>query len=259
MHWYYVDGSKKIGPLTDEDIGRLVEEGVVSDDTLVWNEIISKWRSYGRVKSSITAASPRGLSPETGTTLVPVRTEDSGGSFCSVCGRICPDEEMTLSGDFRICAACKPVFFQSERDGGDSRSVMDYAGFWIRFLAKTIDIAITSLGGFLFVITGVFLLGIDAAPFGVVPTSLVFFQYIIPVTYTTFFVGRFAATPGKMICGLKVVTPDGGRVSYLRAFGRYFAGLLSALILMMGYVMIAFDKEKRALHDHICWTRVIRR
>jgi hypothetical protein len=30
-------------------------------------------------------------------------------------------------------------------------------------------------------------------------------------------VGKFAATDGKMACGLKIVMPDGGRVSYARA------------------------------------------
>jgi uncharacterized RDD family membrane protein YckC len=32
---------------------------------------------------------------------------------------------------------------------------------------------------------------------------------------------------------------------------------ISAFILMIGYIMAAFDSEKRALHDRICETRVI--
>jgi uncharacterized RDD family membrane protein YckC len=43
-----------------------------------------------------------------------------------------------------------------------------------------------------------------------------------------------------------------------RAFGRYFGKLLSAIILGIGYIMAAFDSEKRALHDMICDTRVIK-
>jgi uncharacterized RDD family membrane protein YckC len=61
-----------------------------------------------------------------------------------------------------------------------------------------------------------------------------------------------------MACGIKIVTPDGNRVSYMRAFGRYFAEILSGMILLIGYIMAAFDYEKRALHDRICSTRVIK-
>jgi uncharacterized RDD family membrane protein YckC len=39
--------------------------------------------------------------------------------------------------------------------------------------------------------------------------------------------------------------------------GRYFAQWISAIILAIGYIMAAFDDQKRALHDRICETRVI--
>jgi uncharacterized RDD family membrane protein YckC len=70
-------------------------------------------------------------------------------------------------------------------------------------------------------------------------------------------VGKFAATPGKMACGLKVIMSDGSQVTYWRALGRHFAKVLSVLILYIGYIMVAFDEEKRGLHDRICDTRVI--
>jgi uncharacterized RDD family membrane protein YckC len=54
-----------------------------------------------------------------------------------------------------------------------------------------------------------------------------------------------------------VVTADGGRVSYLRALGRYFAKMLSGFTCLIGYIIAAFDGQKRALHDHICNTRVV--
>ena len=77
------------------------------------------------------------------------------------------------------------------------------------------------------------------------------------ISYETIFIGKYGATVGKMACRIKVVTADGGQVSYLRAVGRYFAKLLSAFTLMIGYIIAAFDPEKRALHDRICNTRVV--
>jgi uncharacterized RDD family membrane protein YckC len=44
----------------------------------------------------------------------------------------------------------------------------------------------------------------------------------------------------------------------LRAFGRYFAKMLSWFTLAIGFIIAGFDVEKRALHDYICSTRVIR-
>jgi uncharacterized RDD family membrane protein YckC len=43
-----------------------------------------------------------------------------------------------------------------------------------------------------------------------------------------------------------------------RAVGRYFAKIVSGIILMIGYIMAGFDSEKRALHDMMCDTRVIK-
>ena len=46
-------------------------------------------------------------------------------------------------------------------------------------------------------------------------------------------------------------------MTYGRATGRYFAHFLSSFTLGIGYLIAAFDNEKRALHDHVCDTRVV--
>jgi uncharacterized RDD family membrane protein YckC len=81
---------------------------------------------------------------------------------------------------------------------------------------------------------------------------------VIGCAYETFFLVRYAATPGKMALGLKVVRPDGSKLDTGRAVGRYFSKLLSAMILYIGYIMAGFDSQKRALHDIICDTRVVK-
>jgi uncharacterized RDD family membrane protein YckC len=62
-----------------------------------------------------------------------------------------------------------------------------------------------------------------------------------------------------MACGLRVVMPDGASISYGRAMGRTLAEFVSGLVCYIGYIIVAFDKEKRALHDHIANTRVVRK
>ena len=81
---------------------------------------------------------------------------------------------------------------------------------------------------------------------------------VFPAAYTTWLLGKYGATVGKMACKIRVVKADGSPIQYMRALGRFFAEWLSGMILLIGYIMAAFDSEKRTLHDRICNTRVIR-
>ena len=58
--------------------------------------------------------------------------------------------------------------------------------------------------------------------------------------------------------GLKIFRPDGSKLTAGRIVGRYFATLVSTMTLLIGYIMAAFDDEKRSLHDRIADTRVIK-
>jgi uncharacterized RDD family membrane protein YckC len=60
-----------------------------------------------------------------------------------------------------------------------------------------------------------------------------------------------------MVAKLQVVTAEGGPLSYGRAMGRAFAEMLSGIICYIGFFMVLFDSQRRALHDRICNTRVI--
>jgi uncharacterized RDD family membrane protein YckC len=82
-------------------------------------------------------------------------------------------------------------------------------------------------------------------------------QFVVACGYEGIMVGKYGATLGKLAVKIKVVKADGSPVGYGRAFGRYFAKLLSVMICLIGLFMAFFDTEKRALHDRICNTRVV--
>ncbi|MHC1725497.1 MAG: RDD family protein [Syntrophobacteraceae bacterium] len=182
---------------------------------------------------------------------------------CSQCGNMRSKEIMIRFGDKWVCAPCKPVYLQSLQQGLSQPGEMRYGGFWIRFGARIIDSLILQAASFvIFFCIGV-LLAFAAEPktassFGMNAIEITF-GIFASAFYEVFFIGRYRATPGKMVCRLIVVTPDGGNVSYMRALGRCLAETLSAIILCIGYIMAAFDQEKRALHDRICDTRVVYR
>ena len=148
------------------------------------------------------------------------------------------------------------------QEGAELPGVLAYGGFWIRFAAKIIDMMILSAVNMIFA----FIAGLGAAGAAsaggigaalTIQFTLMFVQIAVMLGYTVFFLGRFGATPGKMACKLKVIRSDGSAITYGRAVGRYFAEMLSGLILYIGYLMAAFDDQRRTLHDRIADTRVI--
>lgn len=62
-----------------------------------------------------------------------------------------------------------------------------------------------------------------------------------------------------MMFGIKVTNLAGQRIGFGRAVARYFASWLSALILLLGYLMAAVTSRKQALHDLLVGTLVVNR
>jgi uncharacterized RDD family membrane protein YckC len=196
--------------------------------------------------------------------------------YCSECGRPSNPDELARFGDHLVCPYCKNAYAQKLREGVAPAGYVQYGGFWLRFLAVIIDgiIMAIPMGILQALVLGALGMSMaNMAPnpnpspeeamrmlgplFGVMGLSALL-GMAIGCAYETFFVAQFAATPGKMALGLKVVRADGSKVGAGRAVGRYFAKLVSAMTLYIGYIMAGFDGQKRGLHDMICDTRVIK-
>ena len=186
-------------------------------------------------------------------------------SRCSECGRVLDEDELIRFGNALVCAECKPLYVQKLREGVAPAGEMVFAGFWIRVGAKIIDIIIIWALGFVVSLLGGFFIAGSPPSGSQIPIRFIsgnifitILSWVIQIGYPTYFLGKYSATLGKMACGLKVVRPEGEKISYARACGRTFAEGISSAILCIGYILVAFDEERRALHDRICDTRVIR-
>lgn len=128
------------------------------------------------------------------------------------------------------------------------------AGFWIRFIALIIDSII--LGIVQFVIQIVFNGFIDPE-FSIVITSIV--NLIIAILYFVWFqTNNNGQTLGKKVTGIRVTNLEGERVTIGKMVLREIVGkTISTLILFIGFLMAA-GKQKRALHDYVAKTIVIR-
>jgi uncharacterized RDD family membrane protein YckC len=146
---------------------------------------------------------------------------------------------------------------------GVLRNTVHYAGFWMRLLAYIVDQIAISIVTYpmAFLITFIFAQATGEPPrpdaIGPAIASFVINIILVMTYYTISLSSRWQATPGKRLCGIYVIREDGQKIGRGLALGRYFAALLSGLILCIGYAMIGFTKQKTGLHDMICSTRVI--
>ena len=284
MTWFYKDEEKEKGPFSKSDLQELINNKVINAQTLVRKDTEADWRPLKELakpkskpdsqKAQLRPAEQPVSQQKADSAEKITDAEDAKAAtkICSQCGRSFPEEQVVTFDGKIICSTCKPAFVQKIKEGAAVASNLRYAGFWIRLGAKIIDGLILTVIQWLiliplnmFVFSNMMAGGDMQNPEEMMnnPQFFIFFgvQWLIQISlfiiYLTYFVGKFAATPGKMACGLRIVAPDGSKISYLRAFGRVFAEWLSGLILLIGYIMAGFDSEKRALHDRICSTRVV--
>ncbi len=271
MNWHYVKAGQSVGPVSETDLQNLARAGEIQPDTLVWHEGLANWQRAVELQPGLWASTPLGAAAVG--SAPPVVAPSTGEVVCAECGKIISRENAIQYSSTWVCGACKPVFIQKLREGvvvpEVGGQIMNYGGFWIRVGAKLIDglifgvvllIPIMLFAGF--AVWGSSSGRTQPGALGAEMVLQLVMQLgfmVLSVGYNTFFLGKYGATLGKMACGLRVVTAQGTPLTYGRAFGRSCAELLSGFICDIGYIIAAFDSEKRALHDHIAGTRVVRK
>ncbi|MCG7344404.1 RDD family protein [Sporosarcina sp. ACRSL] len=133
-----------------------------------------------------------------------------------------------------------------------------FAGFWTRFWAYIIDLLIVSSISGIFIKPVFRILDIKISN----PSFLLFSPY--KVTLLILFLAYFALmtkftsqTVGKMILGIKVVTTDGGKLTWGTILFREVIGRFISKLLTIPYLLVAFMPKKESLHDLFADTYVI--
>jgi uncharacterized RDD family membrane protein YckC len=80
----------------------------------------------------------------------------------------------------------------------------------------------------------------------------------LALVYAVYFTGTTGQTLGKIVYGLRVVDTAGRPPGYLRAAGRAALGALGVGLAGLGLLPVIFDPARRAFHDRVLHTRVIR-
>jgi len=154
---------------------------------------------------------------------------------------------------------------------------VEYAGFWLRFLAFLIDNAVMGIAFVLILIPLIFLTGLggfisefhpneDMNDVGIfMLIGLLFLAATVSLVFTWLYhalmeSSEWQATVGKKVLGLVVTDMAGQRVSFWRATARHFAKIITNMVpTFIGYIMAGFTERKQALHDMLAGCLVLRR
>ena len=209
-----------------------------------------------------------------------------GTQFCTVCGSPVGAAPPQSSAPYAAPAQPAPPQFAPPAAPGYlppvapasyARPSVDYAGFWLRFVAFLIDFFVWGIPIVFAVMLMAGMMGVAGAfkhlepgespddvfaLLGVGFILLACFLMIIGrwLYYAAFESSGWQGTLGKKALGLYVTDLNGNRLTFGRATGRFFARLVTGLIpLEIGYIMAGFTEKKQALHDMIAGCLVLRR
>lgn len=253
--WYYAEGQQRQGPVAEQEIRRLFQRGQLTLDTLVWREGLPQWVALRTVVDELQLQAVATVAAE------PSAGFDLRGDYAAIDNGTAP-----LPGTGPVSGTAYGAGYA--RPGVPQAAEVVLAGFWKRVAAYLIDYVILMVVSMIVgAVVGLGIGGATGLAGGGATAAGVASQLAGALIglglglayYGWFHASSGGATPGKMAIGIKVVRSDGERISLARSVGRYFATILSSLILCIGYLMAAFTERKQALHDMLCDTVVVDR
>jgi uncharacterized RDD family membrane protein YckC len=148
-----------------------------------------------------------------------------------------------------------------------------YAGFWIRLVARFIDVLILGIPFailfFVFLAIGGALArtsdtsnqnaqGAAAAAFGGFFILLYLFAVAVQIGYWIYFWGTTGSTLGMRLLRLRVIDANnGGPIGYGRAAVRFLMSIVNTWACYIGWIWVAFDPRKQGWHDKVANSVVI--
>ena len=105
---------------------------------------------------------------------------------------------------------------------------------------------------------------IISAILGLIPLIGWLLGMVVPILYCIYFwtmenpVGEIGQTPGKKVMNIKVVMDDGSNLDVVKAIIRMVGYFISTIIIFIGYLFPLWREDKKALHDLIANTIVVK-
>lgn len=239
QNWFYADGETRIGPVSPDEIGRLVEDGKIGPDTLVWRRGLTDWEPARQHFAAATGAPPLpGSAPPAAHWSAGPHAEGPGGSTLGADGLYIGAPYRNFGDAIRVCFE-KFVRFK----GRASRSE-----YWWFFLFSLLGSIATSL-------VDMALVGVqsEVSPissiFSIVlflPTMAVTWRRLHDTGRSGWLIGGFYIA--ILVVAVLVLSVAAGQVGYdvmmnnnFEAAGREMAGGLVGIMVLIGLAVLAYS------------------
>ncbi|MBN2367149.1 MAG: RDD family protein [Calditrichaeota bacterium] len=178
-------------------------------------------------------------------------------NFCPNCGAELHYKEA------EICPEC------GVRIKAAPKEIYPYAGFWIRFVAAFIDGIILTIVEYAILFFLIFATDVSYSGNLFYPQynyqyygGMFVFWILISILISWVYYAYQESSPkqatiGKQAVGIVVTDLEFHQITFGKATGRFFAKILSVIVLFIGYVMIGFTEKKQGLHDMLVGTYVV--
>ena len=93
---------------------------------------------------------------------------------------------------------------------------------------------------------------------GALSSIIALLGFLVSVGYYTYFFGN-GQTPGMTAMKIKLIGTDGTYpIGYGKGFLRWIGMIISAMVILLGFIWILIDKKRQGWHDKIAGTYVVK-
>ena len=245
MKWFYIDtsiteGDRRQGPFSLEEIKNFVQEGKITDNTLVWHSGETDWKRWKDVaESTEEEEQPEELSEEemlkqTIETLLQNKMQRKrfAGFFVRANAFIIDNIILSIFGAVFL-------YLLSLVGLVDLTSVSEVANEYISNPSTAIVSKALELPGM---------------------STFFTIWSVVQAIYFIVFHAISGATPGKKLLHIHVEMATGEKLNWAFSIFRFIASIVTQATLIfygLGYLIVLVDPQKRAVHDFIARTRVV--
>lgn len=264
MDWYYAVNSQRMGPVSQDEIQRLVDRKEIPLNSLIWHEGMDQWKNLSEMgdELDLDAGNPGWQPPGTSGHSEGVRTMGEHPEY--VTRYLTVRRALAWMIDLVIystIAGVLSLFLYSRIDANGEQFLKDYRELQRPWLAQDedspdpVNLSLTGKIDGMVEQTKAFY---EKYPqYTHWQTGVVFGLWVLVETLMTVYLG---GSLGKLCLRLRIYSPNGQRVQFYQSIGKSIIRAMEATLLILlvpvSAIMIVNTSRQRSLSDAMSQTLV---